>query len=234
MIETLELSYHPVQWTEVEEGPNNYAMTLHPPWDDHLLPGAVLLPSTQPILDRGDRPGDLGKGHTIPVLPQWQSYLHKINPGDAEYRYSLSVGYLWINIPYTPPAIPMAESIISGRNIVRIIGQSSSHYQIECFKYTDQTSGLDPEINNYEFDRRFWKMTTYDIAGRTRKVTSGLDVYAPLMSYTDLGCWIHKDYVRPFPSGPDYIVRGDNVYDGNRPLRIVENGIETFYNGWTI
>jgi len=194
-----------------------YGIVKHPAWQVVDLNGDgnpdTSLPSAVAMSDGAY--GD-GKGHTIPIYPNWQNYIRQIND-DAGYRYAMSEGMLWINKHYDDEGTtPQAESVISGGNFVAWDYETSTHVHLVSHNIMSDTSRLVPEIDNWQFKPYlYWKMSSYNSAGQSLKVGNGNDVYVPLLARTEL--WMHKKYLEVFPRGYAYTFSGVEVYqDGLR------------------
>jgi hypothetical protein len=181
--------------------PYRFGILRHRPRD--VLPNFEYAPDTIPLQDR---PAGRGKGDVIPVLPPWWDYIHKLNPGEKEYRYTRSIGAMWINIPYdqddpNPNPPPKAESIGNGGNFVAFDLMTDTHGRLVSWSYAQDTSELDPsKYNWYEMPWLVWKAVAINLAGDLRNVGQGLDVYFPTLRFTEL--WTHRLDVELFPELP--------------------------------
>ena len=208
-----------------------YGIVKQPPWFDTGDPGmGFLLPSAQPMQDM---PAGDSKGNTIPILPDWWEYIRAINNEDG-YLYARSIGSLWINIDYqTENKTPRAESVMSAYNYIAWDEETDTHVKLLSYSWYHGASGLNPAVDNWRYKPyMFWKCSAYNRGGDVFNVWGGVDCYIPRIYNTEL--WMRKDYIEPFPVGPDYRFSGIEVFDGAIPLLKLVNGQRTFPTAWHI
>lgn len=204
----------------------NYAIVRHPAWMDiENAPGMDnLLPSAQKI---SDDPSERYKGDTIPIYPQWWSYIEKINAEYPKgYDYARSVGSLWINIDYRPEnKTPRSECVMSGSNFIAWkqdgTSETTTHVKIETYSHLMDTSQLDPIKDNWFLKPwLFWKASAYNRAGATFKVWGGVDSFIPQIKSSP--AWIEKVNIQILPRGLNYRFFGTDVYLNGEPMLIVD------------
>lgn len=177
-----------------------------------------------------DRPSGALKGDTITILNTWWEYIAKINDYFG-YKYARSVGAYWINGSYDErPA--EAESVICGGNFIAYDYETATHVHLVSYNWQQKTTGLNPKYDNWFVQPwMFQKVCCVSQDGRLAKPTvegAGRDVYLPLIAKTTL--WMNKEHIQQFPDGPDYVLRGRDVYDGDVPL--LKDGV--FLTGWRL
>jgi hypothetical protein len=159
-----------------------------------------------------DYPTIYGKGHTIPVMDNWRTFLPKIQ-SDAAYRWVVQPYMLWINRTDW-----MAESIGAGYgNFLEILHTTpdGQWHEIRALDYDMDTSALDPQVFNWRVrPTLFGKCTARRKDNTILNVGNGLDCYFPNMKRT-ARLWIHSRDVELFPelpAGQSYVLRGASVY----------------------
>lgn len=167
-----------------------------------------------------DRPSGSIKGDTITILNPWWEYIAKINDYYG-YKYARSVGAYWINGDYnTKPA--EAESIICGGNFIAYDYETSTHVRLVSYHWQQKTAGLNPKYDNWFVQPYlFQKVLCVSEDGRFQRPTvegAQRDVYLPLIAKTML--WMNKADIEKFPTGYDYVLRGKDVFDGDKPLLV--------------
>lgn len=122
------------------------------------------------------------KGDTVAIERNWWLYSEKINTPDA-YDYTRSIDLMLINRPYdnqTPYSTGMQEPILCGGNFIQIIDETPTHYRVMGYPNGQDTSKLDPEIDNWFCKpHRFFKACAVERNG-TKVINvgkGGLDVY---------------------------------------------------------
>lgn len=173
-----------------------------PTWPESVEPGKYY-PETVPLSDAGA--GD-NKGHTLPILPALWSYIQKINDA-AGYKYARSVHMMWINKDYNesdPSDVPVAESIRNSHNVIRIIGETATHWKVAAFPHTeDLFKNFDPAKHNwYTMPDLFWLAIAADDKDRHSLVGNGVICQLPSLRYGDGDAWIPKSRVEAFPALP--------------------------------
>jgi len=208
-----------------------YGIVKGAPWVETGDPGMEhLLPSAQPMQDQ---PAGDSKGSTIPILDDWWNYIADTND-TAGYMYALSVGALWINIEYrTEIKTPRAESVMSAYNYIAWDEETNTHVKLLSYSWHRGSYGLVPEVDCWKHKPyMFWKCAAYNEIGDVFKVANGVDCYIPRIHNTEL--WMNKSYIEAFPVGPDYRFSGIEVFDGDQPLLVYNNGVRSFPTAWHI
>jgi len=165
------------------------------------------------------------------IESQWWHYIEKINSVKG-YQYARSIGSLWVNGAYdinTPYSTARAESVMCGGNFIAYTEETRTHVKLVRYDFRIDTNRLNPEIDNWHVKPYlFWKATAVDVHGGVFNVGQGLDVFFPLISERDL--WIPKSQVEIFPTGPDYQLRGCDIYNNTAPL--LKDGV--YMNGFRL
>jgi len=183
----------PYKWAVVKHDRDRFSA----PDAMHFAPDAVHVQ---------DRPQGDGVGHQIPVLASVWSYLRKTNNADA-MKWLETYEAMWINNGGKGGQIITtsnvnAESIIGGGNLIAYDDEKNTHVRIVARHYKFEFGTLNPENDNFNtFPWLYWYPTAINAAGVIRKVTSGIDVFIPLLICTEL--WIGKNKVRLLDKKPD-------------------------------
>ena len=208
-----------------------YGIVKGAPWVDTGLPGmSSLLPSAQPMQDR---PVGVGKGNTIPIMPEWWEYIARINNADG-YGYAREPFLLWINIDYRAEnKTPRAESVMSAYNYIAWDEETDTHVKLLSYSWYRGWRGLNPLVDNWQYKPyMFWKCAAYNSGGEVFKVLNGVDAFIPRIHNTEL--WMNKDIIEQFPDGYDYRFNGVQVFDGDTPLLVYDKGVRSFPTDWHI
>ena len=150
-----------------------------------------------------DRPIGTGVGASILILPPVWRKSEEIN-NEAGERYAKTSQAMWINLMGDEPRdidieheVVHAESIISGGNLVAYDYETATHIRLVAPRY-DEKSFVG---NFYTHPWLYWYPTAINSAGRIFRVTSGIDVFFPLLKRTEL--WMHKSLVVLLSKRPD-------------------------------
>ncbi len=190
-----------------------------------------------------DVPKNKTKGHTIPVLQNWRTYLPKIQSAQA-YHLVTTPNHCWINRDDW-----MCECIGAGYgNFVEILQSVRTNgglfHEIHASAYNMNLSQTNPKTFKWEtHPHLFGKETARREDGTIINPGAGVDCYFPIIKRTR-HLWIHDDFVELFPPLPagasGYCLQGASVYaamaDYDRPLRLARKPGELIhpYPGWKL
>ncbi len=148
-----------------------------------------------------DKPAGTGVGASIKIFPPVWRKIEEINNKDGE-RYAKTSQAMWINLAGDQPRdidiereTVHAESIIGGGNLVEWDVETETHIRLVAPLYTATSFVGD----FYSHPWLYWYPTAINSAGKIYRVTSGIDVFFPLLKRTEL--WMHKSLVSIFPVG---------------------------------
>ena len=170
---------------------------------------------------------------------------------------------LWVNRPYLgdpfgstydegADTYPMAECITSSGNIMRVLGETPTHYEVEAWPVDQDISRYDPaQFNWHNYPWIFFKATARTRDGVIQNVGSGLDVYHINVRKPTNRHYIHKSRLSLFTRPPftvsyqsqlhtviDYLFIGASVYgitdaDQRVPLLIADKpGQRDYPTAW--
>lgn len=193
-------------------------------------------------------PPSPGKGSTMPMHRSWFDYLDAAHSHTKPASNWMRTPFmLWFNRHYvgdptgntTGDPEPVLECITGSGNILRVIGETASHYEIWALPITDKPSYYNPAVFNFRnYPWIFWKAQARNKANILQRVGAGLEVYHVNFRKPQNRHWISKDIFTLFRTPPfevtwnnvlylviDYQFVGANIYgitseDGRIPLLI--------------
>jgi hypothetical protein len=104
---------------------------------------------------------------------------------------------------------PIAESISSGGNVVRLLETRNGSGRIEMLYFRDDP----PNLETVNYEKTPWlitKFTSISIEGETG-LAGGIDVYFPNLAKQEDGYWVDMQRVEPFPMLPMCVTAEGNV-----------------------
>jgi hypothetical protein len=185
--QVMETPLKTVTWERIlVNDPYKWAIVKHNPDRPDAYKYNPFAPDEIPMQDR---PIGSQLGHGIPVLPPVWSWLYANNSA-AAWEWLTNYEKMWINNNGVGGEINIgdnvsAESITGGGNLVAYDFETATHIRLVSFKYTDNIAG-----SFFTHPWLFWYPTMINEAGIVRKVANGIDVYIPLLRYTEL--WLRK------------------------------------------
>lgn len=145
----------------------------------------------------------------------------------------------------------MLECIAFPANIIRIIGETETHYEIWAMPTSERPSKYDPKVFNFRnFPWVFAMAQACSVTGTIQKVGTGLDVYHMNVRKPGNRHFIYKGDVELFRQPPftvsdgkgsynivDYMFLGVEIYRiteaGTRiPLLVETSGVYSFPTDW--
>ena len=206
-------------------------------------------------------PKGTGKGSTIPISLDWFNYLGNFHTEQAQ-RWLMTPFMLWTNRLFIGDALgsklsdgadpqPVLECISGPLNIRRIIGETSTHYEVYSLPTSAKPSNYDPKVFNFQrYPWIFWKAQARTANYQVQNVGSGLDVYHMNVRKPNTRHYMNKADVTLFIEPPfvvsdgiskfgivDYMFLGVNIYgitdNGVRvPLLIAQGATYSFPTDW--
>jgi hypothetical protein len=165
------------------------------------------------------------KGSTIKIEPSMFDYLDKANNHTAAAsKWMRTPWMLWINRPYVGDPLgstlasgadpqPVTECITASGNILRVLSETESHYEIYAFPMSESLSKYDPLVFNFKnFPWIFFKATARTRQGVLQKVGLGLDVYHMNIRKAGNRHYIHKSRLSLFTVPPFTVHKDGFVY----------------------
>jgi hypothetical protein len=161
-------------------------------------------PETVPLW-RTPRGGDGRLAYNV----EWLEFLRELQPEDEAAVWIARIAAGLFNkgnefIPILNPAQltskPVAESISSGGNVVRILEVKNGSGRIEMLYFNDGP----PDLNEVNYHLTPWlitKFTSVSIDGELGNA-GGIDVYFPNVAKSRKGYWVNMDRVEWFPRLP--------------------------------
>ena len=140
---------------------------------------------------------------------EWLVFLREIQPNDeaAVWIARVAAGLFNKGNPFVPilnldelTELPVAESISSGGNVVRILEEFKNAGRLDMF----WTKGEPPDPNDYNYQNKPWlitKFTAVSIDGELGN-PGDIDVYFPNLAKEEEGYWVDMERVEYFPELP--------------------------------
>ena len=208
-----------------------------------------------PLNDWDNPPDRPAKGNTIPVNKSWFRYLDNFHT-QAAHNWLWTPFMLWVNRRFNGDALgstnadpePVTECITGTGNLHRIIGETSTHYEVWSMDSTTKPDAFMPHAFNwYNYPWVFWKAQARTREGALQNVGAGLDVFHLHLRRPGTRHYIHKSQITLLPDGPfevdgkvivDYQFLGSSIYgitdtDTRVPLRYRRRlGEDVFPTSW--
>jgi hypothetical protein len=203
------------------------------------------------------------KGSTIRINLAMFDYLDKAHGHSKAASNWMRTPYmLWINRPFVGDTlgstladgadpVPVTECITCSGNIMRVIGETATHYEVEAYPYTsDFVNKCVPNVFNFRnYPWIFWKAQARTREGVLMRVGAGLDVYHMHIRKPTNRHYIHKSRLSLFTTTPfdvtkdghiytvlDYQFIGNEIYgitkDGRIPLMVKVSGLWFYPTSW--
>lgn len=151
--------------------------------------GITYFPDVITVQNTGDPVSGGSKGNPVFVRSPWWRLIEKLNSHDERsYRYTRSIGYMWINTDYNqnlPYSQAQAVSVVCGGNFIAYDLETPTHVRIITFdNFLKADQVLDPALINWHVaPHKVWKACSVERNGTLiRKVAEGLDVYIPYIA----------------------------------------------------
>lgn len=221
--------------------------------DQGVFPGnTVMARAVQDVTP----PVGRGKGSTIPFNRDWFYYLDNFHTKPAS-GWLWTPHMVWFNRGFIgdtrntqPPNAdpePVLECIAFPANLIRIIGETDTHYEIWALPTDERPSKYNPKSFNFKnFPWIFAMAQAFSVNGDIQKVGAGLDVYHMNVRKPNKRHWMYNGDVELFQPCPftigntiivDYMFIGVEIYGitlgGQRvPLLVLENNQYKFKTAW--
>jgi hypothetical protein len=228
--------------------------------DPFLLPDSAMNEVCYIAVNDITPPPSQNKGSTMPMSRAWFDYLDKAhNHTSAASQWMRTPYMLWSNRPYNGDPLgttngdpePVLECITGSGNILRVIGETATHYEIWAMPITDKPAQYNPAVYNFKhFPWVFWKAQARTRQGVLQRVGNALDVYHINFRKPGNRHWISKQVFTLFAKLPleltynnvqhlviDYMFVGAEVYgitsDNQRiPLMVKVSGLWFHPTAW--
>lgn len=198
------------------------------------------------------------KGSTIKIETSMFDYLDKAHNHTASASNWMRTPFmLWINRPYVGDPLgstlasgadpqPVTECITASGNILRVLSETESHYEIYAFPMSESLSKYDPAKFNFKnYPWVFFKATARTRTGVLQKVGAGLDVFHMHIRKPANRHYIHKSRLSLFTLPPfnvnyggmlhnvlDYQFVGADIYGVTNTGRIPLLVNKTYFTEW--
>lgn len=162
------------------------------------------------------------KGSTIGLSLTLFNYLDNFHTKAAS-NWMRTPYMLWINRPYVGDPLgstlkegadptPRAECITASGNILRVIGETPTHYEVWAWPTSENINRYNPAHFNWKnYPWIFFKATARTRQGTIQNVGAGLDVYHMNVRKPMNRHYIHKSRVSLFTQPPFTV-----TYEGRR------------------
>jgi hypothetical protein len=153
----------------------------------------------------------------------WFTYLDNFH-NYAESKWMRTPYMLWINRAYVGDPLgstlatgadpqPVLECITGTGNVLRVIGENTTHYEIYALPINESPTNYNPkQFNWYNYPWVFWKAQARTRDGRLQNVGAGLDVFHLNFRKPQNRHWIHKSHFTLFRKPPFEAIYGNSLY----------------------
>jgi hypothetical protein len=175
-----------------------------------------------PIADAPIRTNN--KGSTIKIDLSVFDYIDKAaGHTQAASNWMRTPYMLWCNRPYVGDTLgstlasgadpsPVVECITGSGNLLRVIGETETHYEIWALPTSEDLSRYDPALfNPYNYPWIFWQALARTRDGKLQRVGNKLTVYHLNIRKPQNRHFIHKSCLTLLPEY-EYQFVGNDVY----------------------
>jgi hypothetical protein len=153
------------------------------------------------------------KGSTMPITTAWLKFLDNFHTPQAS-NWLWTPFMLWINKRFIGDTlgstladgaslVPMPECITGSCNILRVTGETPTHYIVWALPTDTDISKLDPKRTNWKnFPWVFWKAQARTRTNQIQNVGAGLDVWQMNIRKPKNTHYIHKSRFTLFQKPP--------------------------------
>jgi hypothetical protein len=163
------------------------------------------------------------KGSTIPfplrMFDYWDNFHTKQASNWARTPWMLLVNRPYVGDPFGSTLAegadptPRAECITCSCNILRVLDDTPTHYEIEAWPLSEDIRRYDPAVFNWRnFPWIFWKATARTWQGQIQNVGAGLDVYHMNFRKPQNKHYIHKSRLSLFTIPPFTVTHDDRQH----------------------
>lgn len=163
------------------------------------------------------------KGSTIKVELSLFDYLDNFHTKQASI-WMRTPRMLWCNRPYVGDPLgstlasgadptPVLECITGSGNVLRVIGETATHYEVWALPLSEDIKKFTPlQFNPYNYPWIFWKTNARTRDNVLQKVGAGLDVWHLNIRKPTNRHYIHKSMLTMFTACPFTINYGGTNY----------------------